>query len=240
VTNQAVQATALNTADRIVTRDGSGNFAAGTITATLSGNASTATALQTGRTISLSNDVTATTGSFDGSGNVSAAATIANNAVTTAKIADANVTTAKIADANVTTAKIADANVTTAKIADVNVTTAKIADDSVTADKLDGVLDIDEKTGNYTLVLADAGRVIEVNSASNLTVTIPTNGSVALGVGAQVVVTRRGAGEVTIAGSVGVTLRSADSKLRIAKQYGAAACIKIAANEWMVIGGLKT
>jgi len=140
VTNNAVQAVSTNTANRIVTRDGSGNFSAGTITATLAGsitgNAPTATILATGRTIALTGDVTGTTGSFNGSANVSAATTIANNAVTTAKIADANVTTAKIADANVTTAKIADSGVTTAKIADAGVTTAKIADSGVTTAKI--------------------------------------------------------------------------------------------------------
>lgn len=45
------------------------------------GNAATATALQTGRTISLTGDVTGTSGTFDGTGNVSIAATIAANAV---------------------------------------------------------------------------------------------------------------------------------------------------------------
>jgi hypothetical protein len=40
-----------NTANTSVLRDGSGNFAAGTVTAALSGNASTATALQTARNI---------------------------------------------------------------------------------------------------------------------------------------------------------------------------------------------
>lgn len=40
-----------NTASTLVARDGSGNFSAGTITATLTGNASTATALQNARTI---------------------------------------------------------------------------------------------------------------------------------------------------------------------------------------------
>ncbi len=40
-----------NTNSAVVQRDGSGNFSAGTITAALSGNASTATTLQTGRTI---------------------------------------------------------------------------------------------------------------------------------------------------------------------------------------------
>jgi hypothetical protein len=44
-------ATSANTASAIVARDGSGNFTAGTITAALSGNASTATALETARTI---------------------------------------------------------------------------------------------------------------------------------------------------------------------------------------------
>lgn len=43
--------TSTNTANTSVLRDGSGNFAAGTITAALTGNASTATALQTARTI---------------------------------------------------------------------------------------------------------------------------------------------------------------------------------------------
>ena len=44
-------ATNANTASKLVLRDGSGNFSAGTITATLSGNASTATLLQNARSI---------------------------------------------------------------------------------------------------------------------------------------------------------------------------------------------
>jgi hypothetical protein len=47
----AVDATDANTASKVVARDASGNFAAGTITAALTGNASTATALQTARAI---------------------------------------------------------------------------------------------------------------------------------------------------------------------------------------------
>lgn len=55
-------ATSANTASAIVARDASGNFSAGTITAALSGNATTATTLQTARTI---NGV-----SFNGSANI--------------------------------------------------------------------------------------------------------------------------------------------------------------------------
>lgn len=51
VSNSATTATAVNTAGAIVARDGSGNFAARTVTADLTGNASTATALETARNI---------------------------------------------------------------------------------------------------------------------------------------------------------------------------------------------
>lgn len=58
-------ATSANTASTIVARDASGNFTAGTITAALSGNATTATTLQTARTI---NGV-----SFNGSADITVA-----------------------------------------------------------------------------------------------------------------------------------------------------------------------
>lgn len=51
-----------NTANKLVLRDASGNFSAGTITATLSGNAATATKLATARTINGT--------SFDGTANI--------------------------------------------------------------------------------------------------------------------------------------------------------------------------
>jgi hypothetical protein len=51
VSNSATTATDANTASAIVARDASGNFTAGTITAALSGNSSTATTLATARTI---------------------------------------------------------------------------------------------------------------------------------------------------------------------------------------------
>jgi len=76
-----VDATSANTASKVVARDGSGNFSAGTITAALSGNASTATKWATGRTITLTGDVTGTSAAFDGSGNLSFATTIAANSV---------------------------------------------------------------------------------------------------------------------------------------------------------------
>lgn len=60
-----------NTPNTAVRRDGSGNFSAGTITASLSGNATTATTLATARNIGITGGkVTATAASFNGSADV--------------------------------------------------------------------------------------------------------------------------------------------------------------------------
>jgi hypothetical protein len=84
VTNNAVtitsNATNANTALAIVKRDASGNFSAGTITAALVGNASTATTLQTARTITLNGDLAGSV-SFNGSSDVTITATIQADSV---------------------------------------------------------------------------------------------------------------------------------------------------------------
>ena len=74
VSNSATTATSANTASAIVARDASGNFTAGTVTAALTGNASTATTLATARAI---NGV-----SFNGSADITvtaAAGTLSGN-----------------------------------------------------------------------------------------------------------------------------------------------------------------
>jgi hypothetical protein len=53
----------------------------GSLTGNVTGNASTATAWQTARTLSLTGDVTGTSAAFDGSGNISITTTIAANSV---------------------------------------------------------------------------------------------------------------------------------------------------------------
>ena len=63
-----------------------------TITGAISGNAGTATALATGRTISVSGDLTYTSPSFDGSGNVTAAGTLATVNSNVGSFTNANIT----------------------------------------------------------------------------------------------------------------------------------------------------
>ena len=70
-----------NTASTVVNRDASGNFAAGTITAALTGNASTATTLETARDIAVAGVVTGTA-SFNGSADISITTTYADADIT--------------------------------------------------------------------------------------------------------------------------------------------------------------
>ena len=94
VANSATTATSSNTNSAIVARDSSGNFSAGTITATLSGNvtgavtgnASTATTLQTARDFQITGDIEAAAVSFNGSSSVSLVSSIATGAIVNADI----------------------------------------------------------------------------------------------------------------------------------------------------------
>jgi hypothetical protein len=73
-------ATSANTASAIVKRDADGNFTAATITANLSGNATTATSWKTARTLGLSGDATGTM-SVDGSSNQNISVVLADTSV---------------------------------------------------------------------------------------------------------------------------------------------------------------
>ena len=99
-----------------------------------------------------------------------------------------------------------------------------------------GILNAQTGT-SYTLVLTDVAKVITLTNAAAVTLTVPTNSSVAFPIGTQVLLYQGGAGQVTISGA-GVTLRSEGSRLKIAGQYGVAGLLKIGTNEWIVYGNL--
>ena len=138
VSNSATTATKLNTASTIVARDSSGNFTAGTITATLSGSATT---LATGQNFSLTGEVTAPAISFNGSGAVALATTIVANAVDSSNILALSISSGKIQSGAVTTAKFATGAVDSAALGDLSVSSAKIQNNAVTLGT--------QTTGNY-------------------------------------------------------------------------------------------
>jgi hypothetical protein len=94
------------------------------------------------------------------------------------------------------------------------------------------------QTASYTLVIGDAGKIVEMNVASANNLTVPLNSSVAFAIGTEIQVLQYGAGQTTIVATGGVTLRSNQGFLRIGNQYTGVTLVKVGTNEWYVIGNL--
>jgi hypothetical protein len=99
---------------------------------------------------------------------------------------------------------------------------------------------VNTQTASYTLVLADAGKLVEMNVASANTLTVPLNASVAFPFSpSQTVINIRqyGAGTTTIGGSA--TIRSRGALVALAGQYAEATLTKRATDEWVLSGDLQ-
>jgi hypothetical protein len=90
---------------------------------------------------------------------------------------------------------------------------------------------------NYELVVADAGKIVEISNANATTVTIPSDESFAIGT--MIVVSQTGAGQVTVvveSPAVQTLNSTPGSKLRA--QWSVATLLKRSANTWLVYGDL--
>ena len=112
-----------------------------------------------------------------------------------------------------------------------------------TVDQLDlkanTTLSLNPQTANYTVVSADAGKVLTMDSTSARTYTIQTDTSAPMPVGTEIAFIRLNTGSVTINPASGVTLNSIDNKRAIKGRYGSAVALKLAANNWVLIGSLE-
>jgi nitrogen fixation protein len=99
---------------------------------------------------------------------------------------------------------------------------------------------IDTKTVQYTLVTGDNSKFIELNFSGGNNIIIPTNTAQPFPIGAQIILSQYGAGQVTVVPDTGVTLRSSGGKTKTAAQYAMATLIKRGTNEWYLAGDLTT
>jgi hypothetical protein len=99
-------------------------------------------------------------------------------------------------------------------------------------------IQINAQTGTtYTLVLTDAGYLITANNAGAITLSVPTNASVAFPIGTQILVNQLGAGQVTVAAvTPGTTTVSGRNGLKTSGQYAMISLVKVAAEQWIVNG----
>jgi hypothetical protein len=100
--------------------------------------------------------------------------------------------------------------------------------------------DISAQTGtNYTLTLADKGRIVTMSNASANTLTIPPNSSVAFPIGTIINALQIGAGATTIAGASGVTVNGLSAGTgEIDSRWQGAALTKIGTDSWVISGAV--
>lgn len=89
-----------------------------------------------------------------------------------------------------------------------------------------------------TLVIGDAFKGVPLDRATAIGLTVPPNSSVAFDVGTLINVYQYGAGAASIVAGSGVTIRSLNSSLTISGRYAMVTLLKIATDEWLLVGTL--
>lgn len=97
---------------------------------------------------------------------------------------------------------------------------------------------ISTKTAGYTLALADALTLIQTNTTSANTITIPTNASVPFPVGTSIMILQVNTGQTTIAGASGVSVNGTPG-LKLRARWSSATLIKRGTDAWVAIGDLS-
>lgn len=119
----------------------------------------------------------------------------------------------------------------------------------LTLNNITGVLSVDHggtsgtgairtATTDDTLVIGDSGNLVELNSSSAITITVPPNSSVAFPVGVQINVFQYGSGAASIVAGSGVTIRKLSS-LNFVGQWSRVVLTKIGSDEWLADGALQ-
>jgi hypothetical protein len=91
---------------------------------------------------------------------------------------------------------------------------------------------------SYTLVLADANKVVGIDSASSVNLTIPTNAAAPFPIGTYIGIRQAGAGQITVVAAVGVTLNSRGAVFKMAGQYAHGGVRKVNTNTWELTGDI--
>ena len=95
---------------------------------------------------------------------------------------------------------------------------------------------INSQTGTtYTLVLADAGKLLTLSNASAITLTVPLNSAVPFPIGTEIHLYNQGAGLITVTQSGGVVVNATPSKIFRA-QFSMATLIKYGTDTWVLVG----
>jgi len=134
-----------------------------------------------------------------------------------------------------TNLSLGDAATKTVGTADTNVLAVSSGVVDLGGNKLedfDASIDAD-KTANHTLVASDNGKVVVINKASAVTVTVPSG----LGAGFNCSFVQKGAGQVSFDNNSGATtINNRQSHTKINGQFGVASLVSYADNVFVLAG----
>jgi hypothetical protein len=136
--------------------------------------------------------------------------------------------TVTLPNQTVTAAMIADNTIVDAEISSsANIAISKLADVVTNA-----------QTANYTLVLSDRSKIVEMGVGSANTLTVPPASSVNFPTGTQINVLQTGSGQTTITAGAGVTINGTPG-LKVRAQWSYVTLIKRASDTWVAVGDLS-
>jgi hypothetical protein len=226
VANSATTATDANTASAIVARDASGNFSAGTITAALTGNASTATALATARNIQGV--------AFNGTTNITVVTAGTGITVSGTQVAvDLSDSTSSTSTTTAATPNAVKSAYDLANSALPKSGGAMTGAITFQATQTYPKIPANTQTTAYTLVASDAGKHVNITSGG---VTIPAN---IFSSGDAISIYNNSASAQTITQGSSTTLRKAGSSEtgnRTLAQYGLSTILCVGTNEFVISG----
>ena len=156
-------------------------------------------------------------------------------AVNTEDIANSAITEAKIATASVTTSKLGPSLVLTTPNIGVATATSLYSTNAVVDHSTTNV-----RTANYTFLIGDDGIIVEANSTSPITLTVPLDSTTNFPIGSKITLIRTNTGDVTIAGATVAVTVNATPGLKLRAQWSAATLLKRAANTWILMGDLSS
>jgi hypothetical protein len=93
-------------------------------------------------------------------------------------------------------------------------------------------------SNNYTVILSDKDRMLDLVNSVSSTITIPAESSVNYPIGSQIHVLQASTGQFTIVPASGVIINSTPG-LKLRTQWSSATLIKRASNMWVAIGDLS-
>lgn len=143
-----------------------------------------------------------------------------------------------VTDEPTTTVNFAQGSLDSLAVSNVEVSGVVFTDGTQTKEGVPSRTPIVQKTASYTLsALTERDTLIEVNSSSATTVTIPLNSAVAYPVGTSIDILQTGSGQVTIGATGGVTI-NATPGFKLRTQWSSATLFKRATDTWVIFGDL--